>query len=179
MKVRLDTFQNNYKKRSKLLIVLWTIFHAIFFDTSIPWPSFIKKFLLCLFGAKIGSNLVIKPRVKIKFPWNLEIGNHVWIGENSWIDNLAMVSIKDHVCISQGAMLLTGNHNYKTESFDLIVGEIVLKDGVWIGAKSVVCPSIVCHENSVLAVASVATSDLNENTIYQGNPAVSKRKRID
>jgi putative colanic acid biosynthesis acetyltransferase WcaF len=36
-----------------------------------------------------------------------------------WIDNLDDVSIADNVCISQGALLLSGNHNYKKQIFDL------------------------------------------------------------
>ena len=134
--------------------------------------------MLRLFGAKIGKGLVIKPKVNIKYPWFLEIGDHVWIGEEVWIDNLTLVKIESNVCISQGAMLLTGNHNYKKSSFDLITGQITLEDGVWIGAKSVVCPAVTCHSHSVLAVGSIATKDLEPYTIYQGNPAQPIRKRI-
>ena len=72
-------------------------------------------------------------------------------------------------------MLLTGNHDYRKSSFDLKVEEIILKSGVWIGAKSVVCPGVVCGENSVLSVSSVATKDLIANKIYQGNPATLKK----
>ena len=46
------------------------------------------------------------------------------IGENVWIDNLASVSIGATCCLSQGAMLLTGNHNYKKTTFDLLFGLI-------------------------------------------------------
>jgi putative colanic acid biosynthesis acetyltransferase WcaF len=75
-------------------------------------------------------------------------------------------------------MLLTGSHNYKIATFDLITNEITLENGVWIGAKSIVCPGVTCHENSVLAVGSVATKHLVANGIYQGNPAILKRKRV-
>ena len=75
-------------------------------------------------------------------------------------------------------MLLTGNHDYKKSSFDLKVGKIILKNGVWIGAKSVVCPGVVCEENSVLSVSSVATKNLLPNMIYQGNPATPKKDRF-
>jgi len=95
-----------------------------------------------------------------------------------WIDNLAKVEIGDNVCISQGAYLLTGNHNYKEETFDLIVKEIIIEDGVWIGAKSIVCPGVRLKTHSILTVGSVLTSDAEEYTIYQGNPAKSIRKRI-
>jgi putative colanic acid biosynthesis acetyltransferase WcaF len=137
----------------------------------------LKVWMLRLFGARIGVGVVIKPQVNIKYPWHLHIGNHVWIGENVWIDNLTTVSIGNHVCISQGAMLLTGSHNYKKSTFDLITGPITLEDGVWIGAKALVCPNVTCGSHSVLAAQSVATAHLEAWQVYQGNPATSKRIR--
>ena len=131
-----------------------------------------------MFGTKIGKGVHIKPSVNVKYPWLLKIGNYVWIGENVWIDNLAIVTIGDSVCLSQGAMLLTGNHNYKLPTFDLIVKEINIEDGVWIGAKSIVCPGVTCQTESILAVGSVATQDMEKGGIYQGNPAVRVKTRV-
>ena len=133
--------------------------------------------LLKAFGAKVGVGVVIKPSVSIKYPCILSIGNHVWIGENVWIDNLTDVTIGSHVCLSQGVMLLTGNHNYTKPTFDLMVGKIILEDGVWLGALSVVCPGVTCGSHSVLSVGSVATKDLEAYGIYQGNPAMKVRER--
>ena len=128
--------------------------------------------------SKIGKGVNIKPRVHVKYPWNLKIGEFTWIGEDVWIDNLVKVDIGSNVCLSQGAMLLTGNHNYKKTTFDLMVGEIVLHDGVWIGAKAVVCPGVTCHEHSVLSVGSIAKCDLEARGIYQGNPAQKVKERV-
>jgi putative colanic acid biosynthesis acetyltransferase WcaF len=108
----------------------------------------------------------------------LEIGDFSWIGEDVWIDNLTAVSIGSNVCISQGAMLLTGNHNYKKETFDLMINKIILEDGVWVGAKAVVCPGVTCKSHAVLVVGSVATSDLKAYSINQGNPAILVRERL-
>ena len=105
------------------------------------------------------------------------IGNDVWIGEEVWIDNLAKVQIGNNVCISQGAMLLCGNHNFSKSNFDLITGTIILEDGVWIGAKSIVGPNVVCHSHSVLGVSSVASKDLEAYSIYRGNPALLIKER--
>lgn len=94
-----------------------------------------------------------------------------------WIDNLANVSIGAHVCISQGALLLTGNHNYKKSTFDLVIGDISIHSGAWVGAKSVVCPGVEVLEHAVLSVGSVATKSLEAFGIYQGNPAIKIRVR--
>ncbi len=164
--------------RGILVRTLWYFISIIFFQSYL-FPFYkIKIILLKIFGAKIGSGLIIKPSVNIKYPWNLSIGNNVWIGENVWIDNLCEIIIGDNVCISQGAMLLTGNHNYKLKSFDLMVKSIILEDGVWIGARSTVCPNVICKSHSVLSVGSVANKNLNAYTIYQGIPAIMINNRI-
>ena len=133
--------------------------------------------MLRLFGAKIGKGVLIKPYVTIKYPWYLEIGDFTWIGEHVWIDNLAQVKIGAHVCISQGAYLLTGNHDYKKSGFDLIVKDITIEDAVWIGAKSVVCPGVICKTHSILSVGSVLSNDMEPYGIYKGNPAIKIKDR--
>ena len=176
---RLDLFDNSdYHPGNRITRALWLVVSGVFFQTWFPWPSKLKASWLRRFGAEIREGVVIKPRVTIKYPWKLAIGSHVWIGEQVWIDNLAQVSIGNHVCISQGALLLCGNHNYRKSTFDLITGAITVEDGVWIGAKSTVAPGVTCHTHSILAPGSAATSDLNEWTINQGNPATPKKTRF-
>ena len=156
---------------------LWYWINVIVFKSSLVPFYRPKVFLLRAFGAKVGRNISIKPHVNIKYPWFLEIGNHVWIGESVWIDNLSTVVIGDHVCLSQGCLLLSGNHDYTKSSFDLIVKTITLEAGVWIGARAMVCGGVVCRTHSVLSAGSVATSDLESMTIYQGNPATKLKQR--
>jgi putative colanic acid biosynthesis acetyltransferase WcaF len=158
-------------------VLLWYAVSCVIFNNAIPWPYRLKAMLLRCFGARIGEGLVIKPGVRIKNPWRLIIGDHCWIGESVWIDNLANVEIGSHVCLSQSAMLLTGNHDYTQSSFGYRLGEIVLDDGVWIGARATVCPGIRCGSHSVLTVNSVASSHLEPYIIYSGAPAKALRER--
>jgi len=166
-----------YQPGSTLKRTLWLVINAVFFNNGLALFNGLKIRLLKAFGAKVGIGVVIKPSVSIKYPWFLSIGNHVWIGEKVWIDNLTDVTIGNNVCLSQGVLLLTGNHNYIQPTFDLMVGKIVLEDGVWLGAQSVVCPGVTCKSHAVLSVGSVATKNLEPFSIYQGNPAVKVRER--
>jgi len=157
---------------------LWFYVSVMFFrNPLLPFSGF-KVFLLRIFGAKIGKRCYVKPGVNVKYPWFLEIGNNAGLGENVWIDNLAKVTLENNVTLSQGALLLTGNHNYKSRSFSLMVGEIILKDGSWIGAKAIVGPGVTVYENAILSMGSVTSKDLEKNGIYAGQPAVLVRERV-
>lgn len=162
---------------SKFKQILWYVVSAVFFHTSIIASSAIKVWLLRLFGARVGTGVVIKPVVKIKYPWKFMVGDNTWIGEDVWIDNLDVVTLGDNVCLSQGAMLLTGNHDYRSETFDLIIKPITVESGAWVGAKAVVCPGVKCGTHAVLTVGSVASQDLVPYGIYRGNPAVWVKAR--
>jgi putative colanic acid biosynthesis acetyltransferase WcaF len=155
----------------------WYIVSSCFFKSAFPFYA-PKRFLLRLFGAKVGKGVVIKPHVTIKYPWHLITGNYVWIGERVWIDNLATVTLKDNTCISQGALLLCGNHNYRKTTFDLIAREILIEEGAWVGAKATVCPGVKLGEHSLLTVGSVATLNLEPYWVYQGNPAQKLKERL-
>ena len=173
---------NNYKVTinigaSKLKVMIWYWVNIFFFKSAIPYPSSFKSKLLILFGAKIGKDVRFKPCINIKFPWKLAIGNNCWIGENVWIDNLEKVIIGNNCCLSQGSLLLTGSHDAMKTTFDYTSGTIVLEDGVWLGAKSIVTSGVACGSHSVLGAGSVGDKNLEPFTIYKGNPALPVLKR--
>jgi len=161
---------------SGLKQLLWYFTDVFFFRTKVIPFSAVLVFLLRTFGAKIGKEVRIKPGIQVKYPWKLEIGDYCWLAD-CYIENLDWVTMGENCCISQQAMLMTGNHNYKSTTFDLMTAPIVLEDGVWIGAKAVVGPGIKLYSHAVLSLSSVAVSDLTAYTIYQGNPAVKVRDR--
>jgi putative colanic acid biosynthesis acetyltransferase WcaF len=138
----------------------------------------LKCAVLRAFGARVGRGVVIKPQVKITFPWKLTLGNNVWLGEECWLLNLENIIIANNVCISQRAFLCTGNHNYKSPAFDLMVKPIQIDDGAWIGAGAWVGPGVHVGSHAVLTAGSVATADLKPFTINRGNPAVCIKERI-
>ena len=142
----------------------------------LPIKAF-KVFLLRSFGAQIGTGVVIKPGVKVKFPWRLKVGDHVWIGENAWIDNIATVTIRDHVCISQDVYLCTGNHDWRDRNFKLLTGEIHIEEGSWLAARSVIGPGVTVGRGAILGLGSVASRSLQPMTIYSGNPAQPVKQR--
>jgi len=149
---------------------LWHVVSLIVFQSG--WLPFyaIKRGLLRLFGASVGNGVVIKPHVRIKFPWRLRIDDHCWIGEDVWIDNLATVHLGADVCLSQGAYLCTGSHDHSRVTFDLIVKPIVVESAAWVGARAIVLPGVTIRRGAVVAAGSVVTRDVESGLIVGGSP---------
>lgn len=177
--MKLDSYIRSYEHKKILpLRIVWFFVNLFIFNTRFPFPSSVKCQLLRFFGAYVGRAVIIKPKVNIKYPWLLSIGNNVWIGENVWIDNLAQVNIGNNCCLSQGCYLLTGNHDFTSPAFELMISDINIKNESWVGAKAIVCPGVTLQRGSILTVGSIATRNLEELGIYQGNPAIKIKERV-
>ncbi|MEM9531227.1 MAG: WcaF family extracellular polysaccharide biosynthesis acetyltransferase [Pseudomonadota bacterium] len=169
--MRLDTFNNgNFDRgRSRGVEVLWLVCGRLV-ASSLPGSAW-RRLLLRGFGARMGKGVVIKPRVRIKFPWRLSVGEYSWLGEGSWIDNLATVTIGSHCCVSQGVYLCTGSHDWSKSTFDLITQPITVGDAAWLAACCRIAPGVTIGEGAVIQLGAVLTSDANPHTRYGGNPA--------
>ncbi len=180
MPVDLSQYQNSWYSpgRPPWLRALWFFVGLPVLRSSwIPFSG-MRRQLLRAFGAAVGRGVVIKPGVRVKYPWLLEIGEHCWIGEDAWIDNPAPVRLGASVCLSQGTYLCTGNHDWADPAFGLKLSPIVILDGAWVGAKAVICPGVQMGPGSVASAGSVVTKDLEPDTIYSGNPAMAVRTRV-
>lgn len=155
----------------------WYAVSTLFYRSGIVPFSNVLVAILRAFGASIGKDVRIKPGIHIRYPWKLKLGDHSWLAD-CYIDNLDQVIIGKHACISQQAMLMTGNHNYKSSTFDLITKPIIIEDGVWLGAKTLISPGVIAHTHAVLTAGSTAVKNLDAYTIYQGNPAIKIRERL-
>ncbi len=178
--IDLSTPDNTNLVRGRSLFVegLWIFFGAPVLASRFIVSPAVRAWVLRLFGAKIGFKTHMKPGIRVKFPWYLSVGDHVWIGEDVWIDNLAPVSIESHVCVSQGAYLCTGNHDWSKHNMRLFSKPIVLERGCWVGARTVVCPGVTIAEGAILTAGSVTAKNLPAFGIYTGNPATFVRERV-
>ncbi len=160
----------------RVLQVLWVLLGQPLLGSELPGSGW-RKALLRGFGARIGAGGRLKPRLRVKFPWRLAVGEHCWLGEAVWIDNLALVTIGDRVCISQGAYLCTGNHDFRSPSFDLQLGAITIGADAWIAAQAVLAPGTQVRERAVVGLGAVASGTVAAGTVVRGNPAMAVAQR--
>jgi putative colanic acid biosynthesis acetyltransferase WcaF len=136
-----------------------------------------RVLLLRGFGAQIGAGCRIKPGLRVKFPWRLQVGQACWLAEDAWIDNLAPVNLGDRVCLSQGAYLCTGNHDFRSPGFDLRLGSISVGSDAWIAARAVLAPGTRIGAGAVVALGALVSGSVPAGVIVRGNPAVVVGKR--
>lgn len=163
---------------SRATELTWLVARRVFFERSFL-PSYrLRRAVLRAFGAAVGPRVVIKPRVRITFPWRLAIGCNAWLGEEVFVLNLAPVTVGANVCISQRAFLCTGSHDWSDPTFGLVTEPILIEDGAWICANVFVGPGVTIGRNAVATACSVVTHDLPPNTICSGNPCRPVKERV-
>lgn len=180
LQVRNDLFDARMgldRGRPLFIEAVWYLCKCLFFLTPVPVPSAIKRIILRSFGARIGRGVVIKPRVNIHFPWKLAIGDHTWIGEETFLLNFEPITIGEHCCVSQRAFLCTGNHDYRQPSMPYRNQPITIEDGAWVGAQVFVSPGITIGAETVIAAGSVVTKNQPAGAVCSGNPCTVIRRR--
>lgn len=170
---RSDNFDRGASRAKEFL---WLVISELLVAGPVPGSRW-RAALLRAFGAKIARGTVFKPRVRIKFPWRLEIGADSWIGEGVWIDNLAPVRIGHDVCISQEAYLCTGNHDWSKSSFDLVTAPITIEDHCWVGARATLAPGTHMQEGAILGLAALGQGQIQGWTILAAAKASVVRAR--
>ena len=178
--IQLEAYDNRWYRPGGSLLKrsLWFFLgQPIVRSAWIPFSG-LRIALLRLFGASIGQGVVIKPSVDVKYPWHLIIGDHCWVGERVWIDNLTTVRLGNNVCLSQGAYLCTGNHDWSDPAFGLMIAPIHLSDGAWAAARSTLLPGSFLGECAVAAAGSVIAGSVPDFEVHAGNPARFIKLRV-
>jgi len=161
----LSQFCSNRNLKETIGLTLWATSNLILFERSY-FPRFFRVSLLKLFGAKIGKGVVIRSGVKIHAPWNLDIGNNCWIGQQSWFINHMMITIGDNVCISQKSIICSSGHDLLSLSLIYKHKPIHIGDGAWICLGAIVLPGSVIGKNSVVSAGEVFSGELPGSHLY-------------
>ena len=157
--------------RGLLVQLSWFFVNNLIMRNPLLPSSAMRVAALRLFGANVQEGVVIKPGVRVKYPWRLSVGRNAWIGEDVWIDNLAQVILGANACLSQSSYLCTGNHDWSDPTFALTTKPITIGTGAWVGARVVICPGIILHDRAVATAGSVVTRSIPQDEIHAGNPA--------
>lgn len=159
-----------YTRKELCLRVVWGLGKLVFRLSPRPCFGF-RRWLLSLFGAKVGRDVHVYSSALIYYPWLLEIGNDSSIGEWALVYNLGKVTIGERTTISQRAHLCAGTHDYAEVTMPLVKPPICVGDEVWVCADAFIGPGVTIASRAIVAAASVVVKDVPESTIVGGNPA--------
>jgi putative colanic acid biosynthesis acetyltransferase WcaF len=177
---RLDKFTMpaGFRGRSALFVQLWWIVQASLFSCS-PQALFgWRRFLLRLFGAKIGKNVLIRPTVRITYPWKLEIDDYAWVGDHVELYTLGEIKIGKSAVVSQRSYLCTGSHDYSSENFDIYSQPITIGAQAWVATDVFIHPGVTIGVGAVVGARSTVTEDMPGGMVCVGNPARPIRPRM-
>ncbi|MEP7019186.1 MAG: DapH/DapD/GlmU-related protein [Pseudonocardiales bacterium] len=118
-------------------------------------PATLRVRLLRLFGATVGKRVLIRHRVRVKWPWKLTIGDDVWIGEGAWLINSESVTIEDDVCLSQEAFICDSSHDPSDPAFELLQSPIRLCQGSWVASRAMVLRGVTVGPGAVVGAGAV------------------------
>lgn len=179
---RLDHFTvpPGFRGRSSWHVQLWWLVQGSLFAWSPQVLYGWRRFLLRLFGAKIGKGVIIRPTARITYPWKLSIGDFSWIGDDVVLYNLGTIQIGSQAVVSQRCYLCTGSHDYTKPNFDIFAKPIVIGDAAWLATDVFVAPGVRVGDGAVVGARSSVFKDLPELVVAVGSPAnVVKERKVD
>lgn len=168
----------NFRGKNAFIVQLWWMIQATLFRLSPQFMYGWRRFLLRLFGAKVGKKVIVRPTVRITYPWKVSIGDYSWIGDDVVLYSLGEIEIGNHVVISQKAYLCTGSHDYKEEDFPIFAKKIKIKDECWLATDVFVAPGITIDHGTVIGARSSVYSDMPAYKVCIGNPAKVTQDRV-
>jgi putative colanic acid biosynthesis acetyltransferase WcaF len=160
-KLRKFRVPNDYRNRSLIIVFLWDCINFLIFKNT-PKPLYmVRNFILRVFGAKIGRGVKIRPTARICYPWKLEIGDWSWIGDYVDLYNLEKIKIGKNSVISQYSKIITGSHDYNSNSFQYRNIPIVIGDYVWITLDCLLLPGAIISDHTILKPRTIVSPNFS------------------
>ncbi len=169
-----------YSRQEYVRRILWNVVQATLFRFSPPRAFGWRRFLLRLFGGRIGPHSGMRSSVKVFHPWLFEMGDWSMLAHGVVIYNLGPVKIGDHSVLSQDVYVCAGTHDYTKPNLPLLRPTITIGSGVWVAAGAFLGPGVKIADNSVIAARAVVVKDIPDGVIAGGNPCrVLKARPMD
>lgn len=172
------TLPKNFRGRSTLVVQLWWIVQASLFRWSPQFAYGFRRFLLRLFGAHIGSSVIIRPSVTVTYPWKVSIDDFAWIGDDVVLYSLGEITIGSHSVVSQRSYLCAGDHDYIKTNFSIRGRKIIIGSQVWVAADVFIAPAVSIGDGAVIGARSTVLSDMPAGMLCAGYPAKPLRPRL-
>ncbi|WP_339882050.1 putative colanic acid biosynthesis acetyltransferase [Polaribacter vadi] len=169
----------NFRGRNAFIVQLWWFVQGTLFRMSPQFMYGFRRFLLRIFGAKIGKKVIIRPSVKVTYPWKVSIGDYSWIGDDVVLYSLGEIDIGNNVVISQKSYICSASHDYTKVDFPIFSKRNIIEDDCWLATDVYIAPGVSIGKGVVVGARSSVYKNMPEGWVCYGNPAKPLKKRID
>lgn len=177
MQVDISCCPSPYSWQKKLARVLWGFVWLTLFRCS-PKPAHAwRRFLLRLFGARIGKQAYPHASCRISEPWKLVMDDHSCMGPHVICYCGGGVHIGAHSTVSQYAHLCAASHDYEQPHMPQTFAPVTIEDQVWVCADAFIGPGVTVGQGAVVGARACVFRDVEPWTVVGGNPAQFIKKR--
>jgi len=158
-------------------VYLWGLAEVLLVSNPLQISSRLRRAVLVAFGARIGAGVLLRPRLRVRFPWKLTIGDRSWIGEDVWLHNQDQLTIGSDAVVSQGTFVTTGSHAHRTD-MALITRPVVIEDGAWVTARCVVTGGSRVGVSALVTPGTVVAGEVPDGMVFGGSPGEVRGPRF-
>ncbi len=167
-----------FRGRSGWQVQAWWVVQAVAFGCSPQFMYGWRRFVARCFGAKIGKNVLLRPSVKMTYPWKVTIGDHSWIGDEVVLYSLGEIEIGANAVVSQRSYICAASHDFTKPTFDIYAKKVTIEDEAWIATDVFVAPGVTIGQGTVVGARSSVFSDLPAGMVCVGSPARPVKLRL-
>lgn len=167
-----------FRGRSAFIVQLWWIVEATLFRHSLRRADGFRRWLLRLFGARVGKKVIIRSTVRITYPWKITIGDHSWIGDDVELYSLGEIIIGSNTVISQHSYLCGGDHDYRLPDFPIRSRTIRVEDEAWVACHVFIAPGVTIGHGAVIGARSAVFEDMPAKMVCVGSPCRPIKPRL-
>lgn len=168
-----------FRGASSLKVQLWWIVQATLFGCSPQFMYAWRRWLLKIFGAEIGKGVLLRPSVRVTYPWKVKIGDFSWVGDNVELYSLGEIVIGANTVISQKSYVCSASHDYSAIGFDIYSQKVVIEDEAWVATDVYVAPGVTIGKGAVIGARSSVFKDMPAGMVCLGSPAKPIKPRVE
>ncbi|HZL37428.1 MAG TPA: putative colanic acid biosynthesis acetyltransferase [Tepidisphaeraceae bacterium] len=168
----------NFRGRPGWMVQLWWLVQGSLFAWSPQFMYAWRRFLVRLFGMKIGKAVILRPSATVAYPWKVSIGDYAWIGDDVVLYSLGEIEIGANAVISQRSYICAASHNHTVPTFDIFDRKVTIGAEAWIATDVFVGPGVTIGAGTVVGARSSVFSDLPGGMLCVGSPARPTGPRI-
>jgi putative colanic acid biosynthesis acetyltransferase WcaF len=177
--IKANRAARKYSRREQALRIAWAFGRWLVHLSPHPFYAW-RRWVLRLFGAKIGPHVRVAASTYIYMPWNVEIGAWAAIGPEVFVYSLGRVRIAERATVSYRSHVCAGTHDFTDPAMPLLKPSVTIANDAWVGTEAFIGPGVTVGSGAIVAARAVVVKDVAPLDMVGGHPArvIGQRPRM-